>query len=188
MVSVGKGSPYERVFENTDSVTGLGADAFWADAALALGRAESAASLRRLFYGLECAFLAYGLAACSVGLLKSVNLYVAFSTGLPSIVAKCEYLVEGPSRMAAVFFLFQSGLTQVFHGLCFVLARSSAVAFLAAVSAWLVFTAAYFLDFLSLSPLTGAYSTLLRAQHREARLLFEQRAAAAHANKARDPR
>ena len=104
-----------------------------------------------------------------MGLFETLILYRALSVGLLGVVSKAEYLVESPMRLARNWNLLICTLFLLAVALPFILARSSAIAFLCGCS--MVGVGSAYLLLLVTSPWGTLYATF-RAQHREARLLL----------------
>ena len=162
-----------KLFQGVSSIDSLA----YADAASFIAERTSAAedvasqahTLRAVFYALECAMLALGVTATCVGLFKSVALYIAFNAALPSVVARCEHLVQHHRRLVIVYyFMQQGGVATSMYAVAFITARSSAVAFFAQSACLLLAHFAFINDQCG----GGQLASLIWQQHREARRLF----------------
>lgn len=122
-------------------------------------------NLRRCFHWVESAMLAIGISFCVWSVHLGQNMYAIMGAGLPSTVAKCEYMLENPAELFTIFFSFQQGLNFVHLVLIFFAARVSAVAFLCMVASAVVVH--LFLGVHAHTP-NGPLNAKHKAQHREA--------------------
>jgi hypothetical protein len=146
---------------------GDGVDAF----TFAAGLGNAAQRIRRVFYVLELLVLTTGLAISCVGLYRSNFLFTAFSTGLPSVIAKCEYFVAAPYRFSDISSQF--GAVIVF----LLLSLSVTATRVCAIKALVLFVGGFCgyirTGFRDTSTRDGAMGSLVFAQHREAQMLFQ---------------
>ena len=99
------------------------------------------------------------------GLFDSIYLYMAVTTGLPSVISKLELLVyDIPKRTSFLALSVGGGLQGLLLALPFVTMRASAVAFFASTA---VFALWFYFDFFTYS--TGTVGSLFRRQHMDAR-------------------
>ena len=100
---------------------------------------QHAETFRWVCYVLECVFVSLGILLCFIGLFGSMERYMMINN-LPSVAAKCEYLMGRLKSLAYVgFVMMLSMLFLVVGALPMILVRASAVAFLSACATGLLF-------------------------------------------------
>ena len=133
------------------------------------GDMEAQRGLRRGLYCAECVTLALGPIACFMGLEECLFLYTCLSTGLASVISRCEFILHHPERLAMLFMGHALSVDVLMVGLPFVAARASAMMFLCVLTTSCLYLIVY------VSYLTGTYGSMtlvLQAQHSEARRLL----------------
>ena len=108
----------------------------WADAATFFSSdSGTQQAIRRTFYALECGGVSVSTMLSVVGLWQAMLLYIAISSGLPSVISKFSFLVEKPSMVGSPGLIcFGFALWSLFFALPFVAARASAIAFFCALA------------------------------------------------------
>ena len=132
-------------------------------------------SLRRVFHWLECAITALATSLCVWSLHQAQGMYALMSTGLPSVAAKCEYVLHNPKELTTVWLCFQQGLNNVHWVMVFYASRCSFVAFACMLASVVVVHLCF--GVYSHTP-HGVFTTKHKAQHREARLVLARSRAA----------
>ena len=143
----------------------------WFDAAAVLSP-DDAEQIRRAFYVCEVVSLALGSLATFWGLMPSVVFYVSLSTALPTIPAKCEYLLSRLPHLTTLISSFSIGCICLSIAIPFVVARSSFIAFVccAVVAVLMVGSFCHHGN-----GKDGDFWALFRAQQREARMILHSR-------------
>ena len=140
-------------------------------------------NLRRVFHWIESIVLVSGFSAQSFALLKSTFLYTILTVGLPSVTAKCEYLVDNPTLAGDINNSVLGGGVDLLHMLAlpWVVSRTSVVGFIAMIASAVV-THGFFGSY-CMNASDGWLTKMFRAQHREAkRVLLRASSAPVTAN------
>jgi hypothetical protein len=148
-----------------------GAHSAWADLATFLSPEDATTqeAIRRVTYCCEYIGLAIGTLLCSVGLWETLFFYQTVSTGLPSVVSKCEFIIDYPKRLTFILNSFGMALVFLLLTLPFVVARSSAIASIISLAVGLLWWA---FDCRTFGSRRGQVAGLMLAQHREAQRIL----------------
>ena len=122
-----------------------------------------------MLYVLECVMTTWGVVICCFCLYKANVNFIAYSTGLPSPLAKLEYFLSNPSRIFRLNDLFGNTLIILLVALSFAATRTCAFKCLVLALGFFVYL---FVGLQDYARSGGVFQSLCIAQHREARLIL----------------
>lgn len=157
--------PYDQA-ESTLKLASTSQSAAAGDAAAFLWP-QDPEGFRFVWYCIECVLLSIGTAMCLCALLVAIVRLIALAS-LPSVVAKCEFVLHTIKGLAFVGLGCAQVVLNLPVSLCAILVRSSAVAFLCGCG---VAAVTWLFGFHLISRGDNLYT--LRAQIEEARIVIE---------------